>query len=368
MPAEIAQVADFSQIRYAQCWEDADILLSALDIQPAHICLSVASAGDNTLAMLSRSPKKVIAVDLNPAQIACLELRVAAYRQLSHPELLELIGSVPAAPAARINLYRRCRNHLSAASRQFWDERPNAIATGTGSAGKFERYLTLFRRYILPLTHSSDKIAHTLKKSLTPEDRQTFYTQHWNNWQWQLLFRLFFSRFVLGRFGRDPSFFQYVKAGVAEHLLERTRYALTDLNPAENPYLQWIATGQHITALPCALRPENFQPIRANLDRLEWHCTPLEDFLETSPIPTLDRYNLSNVFEYMSPQNYHRVLEQLIRAGRPGSRIAYWNLLAERLRPESMANRLRPLTELSSHLYRQDKAFFYSAFILEEII
>ena len=95
---------------------------------------------------------------------------------------------------------------------------------------------------------------------------------------------------------------------------------------------------------------------------------PLEDFLETSPIPTIDRYNLSNIFEYMSPQNYHRVLHQLIRAGRPGSRLAYWNLLAERRRPESMANRLRPLTELSSYLYRQDKSFFYSAFILEEII
>ena len=81
-----------SRIGYAQCWEDADVLLKALDIQPAHVCLSIASAGDNTLAMLSRGPKRLIAVDANPAQLACLELRVAAFSELSYTEMRELMG------------------------------------------------------------------------------------------------------------------------------------------------------------------------------------------------------------------------------------------------------------------------------------
>lgn len=51
---EVGTRADFSIIRYAQCWEDADILLEALDIQPTDTCLAIASAGDNALAMLSR--------------------------------------------------------------------------------------------------------------------------------------------------------------------------------------------------------------------------------------------------------------------------------------------------------------------------
>src|SRR6478609_8677795 len=94
MQSEIVQRADFSQIRYAQCWEDADVLLEALDIQPGDSCLAIASAGDNALAMLSRSPGRLIALDLSGAQLACLELRVAAYRTLSHDELLLLVGSV----------------------------------------------------------------------------------------------------------------------------------------------------------------------------------------------------------------------------------------------------------------------------------
>ena len=43
--------------------------------------------------MLSRGPGRVIALDLSPAQLACVELRVAAYRELSHPELLEFLAA-----------------------------------------------------------------------------------------------------------------------------------------------------------------------------------------------------------------------------------------------------------------------------------
>src|SRR5438045_9643173 len=107
MGSEVAARADFSGIRYAQCWEDADILLDGLDIQPGDVCLSIASAGDNSLALLARRPARVVALDLSPAQLACVELRVAAYRELSHPELLELIGSTPS--RRRLDLYRRCR-------------------------------------------------------------------------------------------------------------------------------------------------------------------------------------------------------------------------------------------------------------------
>ena len=386
MPTEIANYTNFSQLRYAQCWEDADILLPALNIQSDHVCLSIASAGDNTLAMLSRSPQRVIAIDLSAAQIACLELRVAAYKELSHPELLVLIGSrsdlnnrpteaffpVPINPdfqtaKLRIALYSRCRSQLSPQVQNFWDRHSTAIAAGIGSAGKFERYLATFRRYIVPLIHSQNEIAAVFKSS-TIEQREFFYEQCWDNWRWQLLFRLFFSQFALGRLGTDPHFFKYANRHLAEHLLQRTHYAFTTLNPAENPYLHWIVYGQHFNFLPFALRPENFDIIRANLDCLEWHCTALEDFIENLAEDSINCYNLSNIFEFMSEANAHRLLKQLIRTGRKKGRLVYWNRLVQRHRPESLASYLQPLSDLAQQLYQQDQVFFYSDFIIEEII
>lgn len=364
MRSEAASHADFSAIRYAQCWEDADILMDGLAILPGDTCLSIASAGDNSLAMLACGAGRVVALDLNPAQLACLELRVAAYRELSHPELLELIGSLSS--VRRGDLYRRCRSQLGSDTRAFWDAHSADIETGIGGAGKFERYFALFRQRIMPLVHSRGTIDGLLLGG-TPAERDEFYRKEWDTWRWQLLFRIFFSRFVMGRLGRDPSFFRYVEGSVAERILARTRHALTFLNPADNPYLQWILTGRHTTALPFALRPEHFESIRANLDRLEWHCLPLEEFLEQEGADSIDRFNLSDIFEYMSEDNHQRLLERLVRAGRSGGRLAYWNMLAPRSRPESMAGVLLSLESEARQLFQQDKAFFYSAFVLEEI-
>jgi S-adenosylmethionine:diacylglycerol 3-amino-3-carboxypropyl transferase len=365
MGSEVAGRVDFSDVRYAQCWEDADVLLDGLDVRPGDVCLSIASAGDNTLALLTRRPARVIALDLSPAQLACLELRVAAYRALTHPELLELLGS--ASSGRRAALYRRCRPLLGAAARAFWDARPSQVATGVGGAGRFERYLTLFRRCVLPLVHRRGRVRELLKGGSAVRRREVYHW-HWDTWRWRLLFRLFFSRPVLGRLGRDPGLFRYVRGGVAGRLLERTEHALTEQDPAANPYLHWILTGRHTTALPLPLRPENFEAIRAHLDRIEWRCQSLEDYLASDTGGPIDRYNLSDVFEYMSEANCHRILEAAAARRRPGGRLLYWNLFAPRARPAHLAGRLRPLTDLADELYPRARAFFYGRLVIEEVI
>jgi S-adenosylmethionine-diacylglycerol 3-amino-3-carboxypropyl transferase len=363
-PADISSRAAFSRVRYAQCWEDADVLLDGLDVRPGDVCLSIGSAGDNSLSLLTRDPARVIAVDVSGPQIACLELRVAAYRTLQHAELLQLIGSRPS--ARRQQLYVRCRKALSPEAREFWDRRPDAVAGGIGAAGKFEQFFELFRRWVLPLVHGRRRVARLMERR-SPDARRAFYDEEWDTLRWRMMFRLFFSRPVLGRAGRDPAFFRYVQADVAGAILARTRYALTVLDPADNPYVHWILTGRHDTALPHALRRENFELIRDRLDRLEWRRLPLEGFLASCPDRSIDRFNLSDVFEYMSASEYERLLERLVRAGSRGGRLVYWNLLVERRRPASLEDRVRPLEELARELHARDKAFFYRAVVVEEI-
>jgi S-adenosylmethionine-diacylglycerol 3-amino-3-carboxypropyl transferase len=363
--AEISARADFSMVRYAQCWEDARILLAALQIRPGDRCLSIASAGDNTLALLSRGPQQVIALDLSPAQLACLELRVAAFRRLEHGELLQLLGYRPCPD--RRDLYRRCRGRLSPTVRAFWDARPEEVAGGIANCGKFERYLALFRNYVLSLVHPPDRVARLLAGG-SAAARRAFYEREWDTWRWRWLFRIFCSRFALGRLGRDPSFFAYVEGRVADRLLARARYAMTTLDPSTNPYLQWILAGPRTGVLPFAFRPENFAAIRDNLDALEWRLQSLEAFLDQTGPRCIDRFNLSDIFEYMSPERYHQLLGQLVRTGRPGGRLAYWNMLVPRRRPAQLAGRLMRLDSLSRRLHQQDRAFFYGDFVVEEIL
>jgi S-adenosylmethionine-diacylglycerol 3-amino-3-carboxypropyl transferase len=93
--SEIATKAAFDHIRYAQLWEDADVLTEAMGDVAGGTLVSICSAGDNALAMLTLDPAKVVVVDLSPAQIACLKLRIGAFRALAMPEFLELMGARP---------------------------------------------------------------------------------------------------------------------------------------------------------------------------------------------------------------------------------------------------------------------------------
>ena len=82
---------------------------------------------------------------------------------------------------------------------------------------------------------------------------------------------------------------------------------------------------------------------------------------------SIDRFNLSDLFEYVSAAGYQDMLEAIVRCSRPGARLAYWNMLAPRQRPDAMAARLRPLDDLANRLHREDRAFFYSAFRVEQV-
>ncbi len=358
------QANGFTEICYAQCWEDADVLIGALDVQRGQTCFSVASAGDNTLAFLTKAPGRVIAVDHNPLQLYCLELRVAAYKVLTHGGLLELVGSCPS--TRRSDLYRQCRPHLSTEAGHFWDSHEAFIAAGIGTVGRFERYLALFRTRVLPWLLSNEAIAE-LMRSGTPAWREQFFDQHFNTWRFNGVFRVFFSRFVMGRLGRHPDAFRFVEGSVADHLLLRVRRALTVLDPAENPYLQWILTGQHGSALPCALREEHFEAIRSNLDCLELRCTTVEECLKETGDDEIDWFNLSDIFEYLSEKASGAIFDEIVRTGRSGGRVAYWNMLVPRSRPERLTDQLHPLEEIAAELYARDKAFFYNAFRLEGI-
>jgi len=362
---EIAKKVAFDQIRYAQCWEDADILLEGLSIKEGDVCLGVGSAGENCLSMLTCNPARVLAVDMNPAQLACIELRVAGYKCLSYHELLELIGSRPSDD--RFALFEKCRAELSDKTIAFWLCRPDDIRNGIGNAGKFERYFKLFRKYIIPLIHNSKRVEQLLAGG-DPQQCKTFFDNYWDSWRWRLLFHIFFSRWMMGRLGRDPEFFNYVEGSVADRILSRTRHALRNLNPAQNPYLHWILTGTHGSALPHALREENFDSIKENIDKFECHLGTVESVLAREGKSSIDRFNLSDIFEYMSEDVTQEVLEKIVSSTRRGGRLAYWNMLAPRCCPEQWHDRVVRLRELGDRLLHEDKAFFYSSFIIEEVI
>jgi S-adenosylmethionine-diacylglycerol 3-amino-3-carboxypropyl transferase len=176
------------------------------------------------------------------------------------------------------------------------------------------------------------------------------------------MFRLFFSRFVMGRSGRDPEFFRYVEGSVAERIFRRAEYALTALPTHANPYLTFILTGNYGATLPRYLR--DLGALRRNLDRL----TLVHGSIEEAAKGRFDGYYLSDIFEYIDPATAATIYERLLEAANPGARFAYWNLLVPRRAPRALADRVVERREEGDALFAKDLAFFYSAFVLEECV
>jgi S-adenosylmethionine-diacylglycerol 3-amino-3-carboxypropyl transferase len=362
MSEHATPTARFDFVRYASVWEDADVLCEALaPVAQGGRLLSIASAGDNVLALLTLDPAAVVAVDLNPAQLACLELRIAALRRLADPDLIAFLGLERAED--RWTTYQRLRVDLPESAAAFWDARPKAIRGGVIHAGKFERYLRMFRRCVLPLIHPE----RTIQALLEPRDREgreRFYRGAWDTPRWRMLFRLFFGRAMLGRVGRDPAFLKHVDGPVADRLLDRTSFAFTELQTHTNPYLSYMVRGTYPSdARPRYLRPEWLPAIRERLDRVQAIQGPVHEVDEGG----FRGFNLSDVFEYLSPEEHYRAYDALLERAAPGARLVYWNLLAPRGCPSELRKRVEPLEAAARELHLRDRAWFYSALHVDEV-
>ncbi|MFW6374556.1 MAG: DUF3419 family protein [Thermodesulfobacteriota bacterium] len=363
----IEQRAAFDYIRYANCWEDTEALLTGLAVQPGARCLSIASAGDNSLALLTARPERVVAVDLNPVQLACVDLRMVSIRRLAYEDWLRFMGFAGDGKAGyRTGVYQSLRGELTRGARDWWDRNTEAIEKGIIHTGKFERFFHLFRRWMLPLVHSRKRVAGLLTER-NRDGRHQYYREVWDTPRWRGLFRLFFSRRVMGRLGRDPEFFRYVEGPVAEHIRGRVAHALTELPTHDNPYLTYILTGSFGDRLPFYARRDNFDIIRAHLDHLELRQGTAEGIAETISEP-FDAFNLSDIFEYMDEAFFRTVAERLLNRANPEARFAYWNMLVPRRIATLFPDRVRTLEDLSRRCHEQDRAFFYQRFIVDEVM
>lgn len=362
--SEVEDYAKFDLIRYAQVWEDAEILIEALNINENDNILSIASAGENSLAMLIKNPNKVYAIDLNLNQIYCSELKKIAYKYLDYDECMCLIGVFE--NSNRIELYNKIKDKLSENTKKYFEKNIDIIERGIINTGKFEKYFQIFGQKVLPLIHSKKTRKELLEKK-SKQERIKFYNKKWNNVRWQLLFRIFFSKTVMGKLGRDKAFFRYVNVNVADHILERTKYAITELDTSENSYLYYIINGKYENILPIAYRKEYFEIIKKNIDKLVLLTESVETFIERDDIDYISKYNLSDIFEYMDDSQMCKIYEKMRTKSGKGSIIAYWNMLADK-RISKYFDDLNYKERESEKLLNKDKAFFYSKFIIEEII
>ncbi len=356
------------EIRYSTVWEDHLLVERGLAPRAGEDVLTIASAGCNALALLLRGPRRVVAIDLNPAQTAVLELKVAAIRRLPRSELLSLLGVAPGPPP--LALYERVRSDLSVAARAFWDESAGLLARpGLAACGRLETWFRGFREAHLARLAEPAAVAALL--SGRGDAAQAAAFERLATPALERAFVEWFGRERMSREGRHPAQLRHVPdMDVGRFFWDRFRWACTHLPLDGNFYMERFLTGR--------LRdPERGPPylargalarLRGLVDRLELVTADLDAYLAGVAPGTFDRVNLSDVLEYASEDGAAATLAAAARATRPGGRICWWSLLVPRTAPAALRARLRGRDRLARALSRRDRAWFYRSFHVEEVL
>lgn len=104
---------------YAFTWEDNRMDSRLLKIGSDDVILAITSAGDNILSYALERPKRIHAVDLNPAQNHLLELKVAAFRGLGYHDMWKMFGEGKHEDFHNL-LLTKLSPHLSSQAFDYW--------------------------------------------------------------------------------------------------------------------------------------------------------------------------------------------------------------------------------------------------------
>jgi S-adenosylmethionine-diacylglycerol 3-amino-3-carboxypropyl transferase len=126
--------------------------------------------------------------------------------------------------------------------------------------------------------------------------------------------------------------------------------------------------GEYGAVFPYALREENYDKIRRNLDNIEFRKVSIEQFVAEYD-GTINAFNLSDIFEYMTQAGMDVLYETMLQHAASGARFVYWNMLAPRRCSDALCQKYNVATDDARNgVYLQrDKAFFYSAFYLDTV-
>ncbi|WP_221393041.1 DUF3419 family protein [Dyadobacter sp. NIV53] len=360
---DLTERVNFEIIRYANCWEDATILLEGLSPANGSKILSVGSAGDNSFSLLTTDPEMVVAVDINRIQLYLIELKRICILNLEYEETLAFLGFTLS--DSREKCFHSLKNQLSSEARSYWESNLILIKNGIIHQGKFEKYFQLFSGRILPWIHSKRTIEELFRVKSQKQQEQ-FYTDKWNTWRWKLLFRIFFSNYVMGKYGRDPEFLKQVQGSVSKFIFDKAANHLKSGAVYENFILRYTLTGSFDILLPHYLQRENYGKIRSNMNQLYLKQGFVQDAIKQ--YGKFNGMNLSDIFEYMDQKQFRETAKALIDGTEKNGTLAYWNLMVPRQISQILPENTDYQKADSERLTAIDKGFFYKEFILERII
>jgi S-adenosylmethionine-diacylglycerol 3-amino-3-carboxypropyl transferase len=374
----------FNGFVYNQIWEDPEVDLEALQIQPGSRIMTISSGGCNVLNYLISKPEAIVAVDLNPYHMYLTRLKLAALGHLpSYADFFAFFGK--ADQKKNIDNYNRyIRDHLDKDTRRFWESRTwFGQVLGPKRIHYFGKNFYRYARFghFVRFMHRFAKLAgcdiKQLKEAKTLADQEAIFEKYiapfFRNAIVKKVGKMSFAVFSLGI---PPQQYQAMKDESDGQLINLYHDRLKRLFcqfPIQDNYFAWQAIGlsydtEQGVALPPYLKPENYAVMKQHLSRITTHIASFGEFLQSQPDNTLDRFVLLDSQDWMTPPVLTELWGQIARVGRPGTRIIFRTASSlspiETALPPTLRSQFEYHKEISAELFQRDRSAIYGGFHL----
>lgn len=371
----------FTDLVYAQIWEDPVVDLEAMALEPGHRVVAIASGGCNLMSYLAAAPVRITAVDLNPAHVALVRLKLAAARHLPNHAAFHAFFAETGRADNLDRWERHLRDKVDPTTRAYWERRVLGRRRIGMFAGNLYRHGLLGR--FIGLAHAIARL-HGLdpRRMLAARDRAeqiAIFEREMNPLFDRALVRWLAGRTVsLYGLGIPPAQYQALSGGrpMAEVLRERLRRLACDFDLADNYFARQAfgrAYGEGRVPLPPYLAAEAFPRLKQAVDGAEVLLHSYTDLLAGEPLASVDRYVLLDAQDWMDDEQLTALWTEITRTAKPGARVIFRTAAAPSLLPgripDAILARWRYEAETSAALHARDRSAIYGGFhlyVLEE--
>lgn len=366
----------FRGLVYPQIWEDPEVDMEAMDIQPHHHVVAIASGGCNVLSYLVANPARITAVDLSPAHVALLKLKIAGLQELPEWQSFYRFFGEAASRENIADYAAYLKEHVDAPTRAYWDGR---MANGRRRVSRFSR--NIYRQGLLGrfigAGHVMARLGGVKLQGLlaceTLDDQRRYFDRNIAPlFERRLVRHLCSYRAALFGLGIPPAQYGALagSTNMADVLRQRLERLACDFPVSEN-YFAWQAFGRsyapHASGpLPPYLREQNFGTLRKRADRVKVLHASVTDTLAAARMGSVDRVVLLDAQDWMSDAQLNALWAAINHAARPGARVIFRTAGAEsglegRVDP-GILSRWTYAQGQSEDLTRKDRSSIYGGF------
>jgi S-adenosylmethionine-diacylglycerol 3-amino-3-carboxypropyl transferase len=374
---ERAFTSIFSNLVYAQIWEDPVVDLEALKLQPDSHAVTIASGGCNILNYLTADPARISGVDLNEAHVALNRLKLIAVERLPDHRSFQqfFLGAADADNTRLFDRFLAC--HVDAETKRHWNSRDRL---GRRRITAFSRhfYRTGLLGRFIGVAHAVARLHGVDPRQMSGMTTLEAQVQFFDTKLAPLFDRWFVRRALdspvsLYGLGIPPAQYTELRANsqrMSDVVRERLRKLCCDFDMQDN-YFAWQAFNRGYTSsgpLPLYLQEEQFKAIRTKVARVKIQRISFTDYLAQQPSHSLDRYVLLDAQDWMNAHDLTQLWQEITRTARPDARVIFRtagekSILTDRL-PHDLLRQWNYQERQSQDLHRRDRSAIYGGFHL----